>query len=113
MFSLILTKSRFHFTSIVVPINPLGRGEFTMSSANTSSIATPGGMSTGDRILAALQTLGRSLMLPIAVMPAAALLLRFGQPDMLQLVGLTQQQLPWLGAAGNAIFGNLPIIFAI
>ncbi|HZR41415.1 MAG TPA: PTS transporter subunit EIIC [Ktedonobacteraceae bacterium] len=84
-----------------------------MSSANTSSIASSGGLSTGDRILAALQTLGRSLMLPIAVLPAAALLLRFGQADMLQLVGLTQQQLPWLGAAGNAVFGNLPLIFAI
>jgi PTS system N-acetylglucosamine-specific IIC component len=34
-------------------------------------------------ILAVLQRIGRSLMLPIAVLPAAGLLLRFGQDDML------------------------------
>jgi PTS system N-acetylglucosamine-specific IIC component len=44
-------------------------------------------------------------MLPIAVLPAAALLLRFGQPDLLNLT--------WMANAGNAIFGNLPLIFAV
>src|SRR5947208_14619073 len=44
-------------------------------------------------------------MLPIAVLPAAALLLRFGQTDLLNL--------HWRAAAGNAIFTNLPMIFAI
>jgi len=44
-------------------------------------------------------------MLPIAVLPAAALLLRFGQPDLLNL--------PWMAAAGNALFANLPMIFAV
>ncbi|MDQ6660650.1 MAG: PTS transporter subunit EIIC, partial [Chloroflexota bacterium] len=58
-----------------------------------------------DRILAPLQSIGRSLMLPIAVLPAAALLLRFGQPELLNL--------PWMANAGSAIFNNLPIIFAI
>ena len=33
--------------------------------------------------LGVLQRLGRSLMLPIAALPVAALLLRLGQPDML------------------------------
>ena len=32
-----------------------------------------------------LQSLGRALMLPIAVLPVAALLLRLGQPDLLGL----------------------------
>ena len=74
-----------------------------MSSANTSSTMTaPSGW---DRVLGALQSLGRSLMLPIAVLPAAALLLRFGQPDLLNL--------PWMANAGGAIFSNLPMIFAI
>jgi PTS system N-acetylglucosamine-specific IIC component len=79
-----------------------------MSSANTSTSATvtspraPGGF---DRALGALQSLGRSLMLPIAVLPAAALLLRFGQPDLLNL--------PWMANAGGAIFSNLPMIFAV
>src|SRR3989454_8766151 len=79
-----------------------------MSSANPSSQVTtsaPVSPNTGDRILGALQSVGRSLMLPIAVLPAAGLLLRFGQPDLLNL--------PWMAAAGNAVFGNLSMIFAI
>ena len=35
--------------------------------------------------LEALQSLGRALMLPIAVLPAAGLLLRLGQPDLLDI----------------------------
>jgi PTS system N-acetylglucosamine-specific IIC component len=60
-------------------------------------------------------------MLPIASLPAAALLLRFGQPDMLGVDGLAQYSaLEWLepvaaviGAAGGALFANLPVIFAV
>ncbi|MFL5699225.1 MAG: PTS transporter subunit EIIC [Ktedonobacteraceae bacterium] len=74
----------------------------TTSNAMASKSTGPSG---GDRVLAALQSIGRSLMLPIAVMPAAALLLRFGQPDLLNL--------PWMAAAGSAVFDNLPIIFAV
>ncbi|HEX6741533.1 MAG TPA: N-acetylglucosamine-specific PTS transporter subunit IIBC [Sphingomicrobium sp.] len=51
-----------------------------------------------------LQPLGRALMLPIAVLPIAALLLRLGQPDMFDI--------PFVAAAGNAIFSNLGLIFA-
>ena len=79
-----------------------------MSSVNTSSsttVPTVSGPSGFDRVLGALQSLGRSLMLPIAVLPAAALLLRLGQPDLLNL--------PWMAAAGNAIFSNLSMIFAL
>jgi hypothetical protein len=66
---------------------------------------TAGRTSSGwDRALGALQSIGRSLMLPIAVLPAA-LLLRLGQPDLLDI--------PWLAAAGQAIFDNLPALFAI
>jgi hypothetical protein len=36
------------------------------------------------KILETLQPLGRALMLPIAVLPVAGLLLRLGQPDMLE-----------------------------
>lgn len=87
-----------------------------MSSANTSSGATVPTVSAPsfmDRALGASQSLGRSLMLPIAVLPAAALLLRFGQDDILSVVGLHQAQIPWLAEAGNSIFSNLPLIFAI
>jgi N-acetylglucosamine PTS system EIICBA or EIICB component len=56
-------------------------------------------------IVTNLQPIGRALMLPIAVLPAAALLLRFGQPDLLNI--------PAIAAAGNAIFSNLGLLFAI
>lgn len=56
-------------------------------------------------ILASLQKLGKAMMIPIAVMPAAGLLLRFGQADLLNI--------PWLAAAGGAIFDNLPLLFAV
>jgi len=60
-------------------------------------------------------------MLPIASLPLAALLLRFGQPDMLGVDGLAQYSwLQWLepvaavlAAAGGALFANLPLIFAV
>lgn len=55
--------------------------------------------------MGALQQLGRSLMLPIAVLPIAGLLLRMGQPDLLDIAFIAQ--------AGNAIFEHLPLIFAI
>ncbi len=54
---------------------------------------------------AALQQLGRAMMLPIAVLPVAALLLRLGQPDLLGVAAIA--------AAGDAIFANLGILFAI
>nr|WP_207707280.1 N-acetylglucosamine-specific PTS transporter subunit IIBC [Crassaminicella thermophila] len=54
-------------------------------------------------IFGKLQKLGKSLMLPIAVMPVVAILLRLGV-----LWGL-----PFITAAGESIFGNLPILFAI
>ena len=76
-----------------------------MSSSNTSTNAAVAAPSGFDRTLGALQSVGRSLMLPIAVLPAAALLLRLGQPDLLNLT--------WMAAAGNAIFSNLSMIFAI
>ena len=59
---------------------------------------------TGGVFLERLQPLGRALMLPIAVLPIAALLLRLGQPDMLD-VG-------FVAAAGDAIFSNLGLLFA-
>lgn len=56
-------------------------------------------------LFGSFQKLGKALMLPIAVLPAAALLLRLGQPDVLNL--------PFIAKAGGAIFDNLALIFAI
>ncbi len=90
-----------------------------MSTATATAPAASGGR--GFPGLAQLQRLGRSLMLPIASLPLAALLLRFGQPDMLGVDGLAQYSwLEWLepvaavlAAAGGALFANLPLIFAV
>ena len=57
------------------------------------------------RAFSAMQKLGKSLMLPIAVLPVAGLLLRLGQADLLDL--------PYVAAAGNAVFANLGLLFAI
>jgi PTS system N-acetylglucosamine-specific IIC component len=70
--------------------------------------------------LAQLQRIGRSLMLPIASLPAAALLLRLGQADMLGADGLAGAWGDWMlpvaavvGAAGDALFANLALLFAL
>ncbi len=64
--------------------------------------------------LAPIQKFGRSLMLPIAALPAAALLLRLGQPDLLGADGLGWDKVAAVvGAAGNALFANLPLLFAV
>ncbi|MFP3122087.1 N-acetylglucosamine-specific PTS transporter subunit IIBC [Ectobacillus funiculus] len=52
-----------------------------------------------------LQRIGKALMLPIAVLPAAALLLRLGQKDLLNI--------PFMAAAGDAVFANLALLFAL
>ncbi len=64
---------------------------------------------------AQLQRLGKSLMLPIAVLPAAGILLRLGQDDLLGRIDA-----PVIGpffhamsAAGGALFTNLPLLFAV
>ncbi|MFD1789793.1 N-acetylglucosamine-specific PTS transporter subunit IIBC [Sphingomonas floccifaciens] len=55
--------------------------------------------------MAFLQPLGRALMLPIAVLPVAGLMLRLGQPDLLDIA--------FLGAAGDAVFAHLGLLFAV
>ncbi|MDR0292162.1 MAG: N-acetylglucosamine-specific PTS transporter subunit IIBC [Elusimicrobium sp.] len=53
----------------------------------------------------AFVTLGKALMLPIAVLPIAGILLRLGQPDLLNI--------SFLAKSGEAVFANLPAIFAL
>ncbi len=79
-----------------------------------------------DRMLNVLQRVGRSFMLPIAILPVAGLLLGIGEslsnPNMIAAYGLQ-----WLlgegtffymifkvmSNAGNIVFTNLPLIFAM
>ncbi|MBL4987129.1 MULTISPECIES: N-acetylglucosamine-specific PTS transporter subunit IIBC [Bacillus] len=51
------------------------------------------------------QKLGKSFMLPIAVLPAAGIILAIGREDVFNI--------PFIHAAGNAIFANLALIFAM
>jgi PTS system N-acetylglucosamine-specific IIC component len=54
---------------------------------------------------AKVQRLGRALMLPVAVLPVAGILLRLGQPDVFNVALIAN--------AGDAIFSNLALLFAI
>jgi PTS system N-acetylglucosamine-specific IIC component len=79
----------------------------TVAEKKKSGLRIPG--------FAQLQRLGKSLMLPIALLPAAGILLRLGQPDLLGGI-----KAPVIGpffeamsAAGGAIFANLPLLFAV
>ncbi|MGW1957660.1 PTS transporter subunit EIIC [Streptomyces sp. NPDC001920] len=63
--------------------------------------------------LAGLQKLGRSLMLPIATLPAAGLLLRLGQDDVLGRFSALKDTAHVISAAGGALFTHLPLIFAV
>ncbi|MBM7512021.1 PTS system N-acetylglucosamine-specific IIC component [Nocardioides cavernae] len=81
----------------------------------TTQDAVSGGTTEKRRLnLAPVQKFGRSLMLPIAALPVAALLLRLGQPDLLGADGLGWDNVAAVvGAAGNALFANLPLLFAV
>jgi PTS system N-acetylglucosamine-specific IIC component len=82
------------------------------SSAGSATKKEPG---IGSKTFAALQRVGKSLMLPIAVLPAAGLLLRLGQPDLLGDVWEVDGKYPFtiLSLAGGAIFDNLAMLFAV
>ncbi len=79
-----------------------------------------------DKIFGVLQRVGRSFMLPIAILPAAGLLLGFGgsfsNATTLETYGLAGIMGPGtilnaifivMRDAGDIVFANLPIIFAI
>jgi len=83
-----------------------------MSSATTAEGAKS---SKGQgRGLAGLQRFGRSLMLPIAALPAAGILLRLGQEDLLGPKGLGWDKVAEVfAAAGGGLFDWLPLLFAV
>ncbi len=57
-----------------------------------------------------LQKIGKSLMLPVSVLPAAGILLGVGSA---KLAWIPVNVSSVMAQAGGAIFGNLPLIFAI
>ena len=62
------------------------------------------------KIFGQMQKLGKSLMLPVSVLPAAGLLLGIGAAD---LSFIPSHVSIYMEAAGGAIFGILPLLFAL
>lgn len=77
------------------------------------SSSSGSGISARRLDLSGLQKLGRSLMLPIAVLPAAGILLRLGQDDLLGRFDSMKTVAAVIGGAGNALFANLGMLFAV
>jgi glucose PTS system EIICBA or EIICB component len=89
---------------------------------STSAAAAPAKPSLGSRAFGSLQRIGKALMVPVAILPAAGLLLGIGaglqQPTLTEIA-------PWLTsdgwvlvstvmkAAGDIVFANLGLVFGI
>ncbi|MFJ6851347.1 PTS transporter subunit EIIC [Streptomyces sp. NPDC091271] len=70
----------------------------------------------GAGVMAVMQRIGRSLMLPVAVLPAGALLVRLGNPDMLgrdSFPDFIVKIAGFMAAGGNAILDNMALLFAV
>lgn len=74
------------------------------------------------KIFGILQRIGKALMLPVALLPAAGLLLGIGvmlqNPDFLKIIPALDVEWIQIVAtimerSGNIIFSNLPLIFAV
>ncbi|GAM73689.1 PTS system [Vibrio ishigakensis] len=62
------------------------------------------------QFFASLSKVGKALMLPIASMPAAGILLGIGSANFDIIPPIVSQL---MAEAGGAVFGNLPLIFAL
>ncbi|WP_217144075.1 PTS transporter subunit EIIC [Streptomyces sp. AC627_RSS907] len=68
----------------------------------------------GQGLIQGLQKVGRSLQLPIAVLPAAGIMVRLGQDDIFGKDGLGWDKVAAVfNNAGGALTGSLPILFCI
>ncbi|MFF7127798.1 PTS transporter subunit EIIC [Streptomyces sp. NPDC008240] len=82
----------------------------------TASAAPAAEKKKGAGAMAVLQRIGRSLMLPVAVLPAAALLVRLGNTDMLgdpNYPAFLTKIASFMAAGGNAILDNMALLFAV
>ena len=68
-------------------------------------------MSFGRTAFGWLQKIGKSLMLPVSVLPVAGILLGVGSADFAKEMSPVVANV--MAQAGGAVFGNLPLIFAI
>src|SRR5215203_4987754 len=67
-------------------------------------------MASNQSTFAFLQKIGKCMMLPVSVLPVAGILLGVGSANFPWLPDAVSQV---MSAAGNAIFANLPLLFAI
>ena len=87
---------------------------------------TEGESQMKDKIFSVLQRVGRSFMLPIAILPVAGLLLGIGSSftnaTTIETYGLTKilgdgtllhSLMVIMNSVGSAVFNNLPLIFAV
>ncbi|MFE0104044.1 PTS transporter subunit EIIC [Streptomyces sp. NPDC059009] len=83
---------------------------------STASAAPAADKKKGSGVMAVLQRIGRSLMLPVAVMPAAALLVRLGADDMLGKPSFPTwitKIAGYMAAGGGAIIDNIALLFCV
>ncbi|GAB1329395.1 PTS transporter subunit EIIC [Streptomyces sennicomposti] len=84
-----------------------------MSTATAEQKAAPA-KKRGSGLFQGLQKVGRSLQLPIAVLPAAGIMVRLGQDDFFGKDGLGWDKVAAVfNNAGGALTGQLPLLFCI
>ncbi|PCG84267.1 PTS sugar transporter subunit IIA [Streptomyces sp. WZ.A104] len=84
-----------------------------MTTAETAPAAEK---KKGAGVMAVMQRIGRSLMLPVAVLPAAALLVRLGNEDMLgrdSFPAFITKLAGYMAAGGGALLDNMALLFAV
>ncbi|MFD9867156.1 PTS transporter subunit EIIC [Streptomyces niveus] len=82
----------------------------------STASAAPAANKKGSGVMSVMQRIGRSLMLPVAVLPAGALLVRLGNPDMLgreSFPAFITKIAGYMAAGGGAILDNMPLLFAV
>ncbi|MEU8761201.1 PTS transporter subunit EIIC [Streptomyces sp. NPDC048659] len=82
----------------------------------STASAAPAAKKKGSGAMAVMQRIGRSLMLPVAVLPAAALLVRFGQADMLgreSFPDFVNKLASYMAAGGGALLDNMALLFCV
>jgi PTS system N-acetylglucosamine-specific IIC component len=85
----------------------------TTATATAGTPAAPA-KKRGSGLFQGLQKVGRSLQLPIAVLPAAGIMVRLGQDDVFGAKGLHWDKVAAVFAnAGGALTGALPMLFCI
>ncbi|MGW6272526.1 MULTISPECIES: PTS transporter subunit EIIC [unclassified Streptomyces] len=83
---------------------------------STASAAPAADKKKGSGAMAVMQRIGRSLMLPVAVLPAGALLVRLGNADMLgrdSFPTFITKIAGYMAAGGGAILDNMALLFAV